>query len=111
MINSTKVSFSENEVINITEDLSFNLYGQYVLNKGEKSFLTLIENQLLLFFINNYNRRIFIDEIIDYMQDRSLCYSEQNLYVYISRLRKKIEEDTKNPQILVNMRPGYIFCC
>ncbi|WP_397359872.1 helix-turn-helix domain-containing protein [Paenibacillus sp. Y412MC10] len=71
--------------------------------------LTLTENKLLLFFINNYNRRIFVEEIIDYMQDKYICYSDQNLYVYISRLRKKIEEDSKNPKVLINMRPGYIF--
>ncbi|MEK5586603.1 helix-turn-helix domain-containing protein [Paenibacillus sp. FSL P2-0536] len=97
------------EEIIVGKNLSFHFAGHYIVKNGEVNLLTLTENKLLLFFIKNRGKRVSIKEIIKYMEKHSLYCSEQNLYVYISRLRKKLENDPKNPEFLINMRPGYIF--
>ncbi len=95
----------------VLKDIRFNVLGNYIINKGKKIFLTQIENKLLYFFCNNYEMRISSNEIVDYLQEYSkkVIYTEQNIYVHINRLRKKMEIIPSHPEILINIRPGYML--
>lgn len=96
-------------IVHITNQLNFNILGSYVKLLNNKTFLSLNETRLLYFFCTNPNRRILTCNIIAYMQNYSNSYfTEQNIYVYINRLRKKIEP-CSTPEILINMRPGYML--
>jgi DNA-binding response OmpR family regulator len=50
------------------------------------------------------------DQLIEHLWDSSAEGSRHSLFVHISRLREKIEQDIKNPQILqTRWGVGYIF--
>lgn len=93
------------------KDLRFSFLGSYLSRKGKKIFLTQTENKLLYFFCKNHEIRILSNEIVDFLQGSSdkIIYSEQNIYVHINRLRKKLESKPEKPEILINMRPGYML--
>lgn len=81
-----------------------------ITRNKKKIFLTPIEFFILNHFSNNLNKVLYIQDIVDHMNDRfEKNYTEQNIYVYIQRIRMKIEKNYKNPQLLINIRPGYIL--
>lgn len=94
---------------NISDTLDFNDQGSYIIKKGKIEFLTLMELRLLNYFIENKNTRISSEEIALYLETFSAYPTNQNVYVYINRLRRKIECNPNDPQLLLNLRPDYIF--
>ncbi|MFM9282162.1 winged helix-turn-helix domain-containing protein [Paenibacillus jiagnxiensis] len=81
-------------------------WGSYVVKKGERIFLTHTESTILLFFCHNPNKKIYTQDIIELLGQ---ALTDQNIFVHMNRLRKKIEIDPKQPQLIVNKRPGYIL--
>jgi DNA-binding response OmpR family regulator len=104
------ISEKYNESISINSSIRFNVFGNFLETKKQKIYLSLTESRLLLFFVIHPNKRIFVNDILDYFRKYSVEFlTEQNIYVYIWRLRKKIEPDPKKPQIILNLRPGYVL--
>jgi two-component system response regulator RegX3 len=97
------------EQVKISDCITFCPLGSYLNKKEDQVFLSLTETRLLCFFFTNRKKRIFVSEIIDFMDNFSKYQSEQNIYVYISRIRNKLEDDPANPEFLLNLRPGYFF--
>lgn len=75
--------------------------------------LTLVEYKLLCLFMQNPNRILTRDMILDRLWDGNGNYVDGNtLSVYIRRLRVKIEENPNTPKILVTERGfGYKWEC
>ncbi|MDR2760598.1 MAG: response regulator transcription factor [Rickettsiales bacterium] len=75
-------------------------------NGGELVKLTDVETGLLDIFIKNANQVLSREMVCELTKNRS----ERTLDVQIIRLRKKIEENFKNPRLLKTVRNrGYIF--
>ncbi|WP_397330617.1 helix-turn-helix domain-containing protein [Paenibacillus polymyxa] len=74
-------------------DIKFSILGSYIIKKEKKIFLTQTENKLLYFFCNNYDTRVYSYDIVEYLQNSTdkVVYTEQNIYVHINRIRKKLE--------------------
>lgn len=101
---------SENPIFRITDNLELHFAGYYIVKYNKRIFLTPTENKLLLFFCMNPNRKISLRELLEYSsKNNNTCYIEQNIYINIKRLRLKIENNPKNPELILNIRPGYIF--
>lgn len=78
--------------------------------KGEPVELTSGEFNLLLTLVEHPNRVLSRDQILDFThRDYSPAF-DRSVDVQLGRLRKKIEEDPKNPQFIKTVRnAGYMF--
>lgn len=69
--------------------------------------LTNLEYKLLLTFMLNAHKALKRDELLlKISEEETVFFDENTLYVYIKRLRAKVEDDPKNPQFIVTER-GY----
>ncbi len=71
--------------------------------------LSAAEYELLVAFLENPNRVLNRDQLLDLTKGRELQAFDRSIDVQVGRLRKKIEIDSKNPQILQTVRGGGYF--
>ena len=72
--------------------------------------LTAGEYELLLSFLENPQHVLNRDQLLDLTKGRALMPFDRSIDVQISRLRRKIEKDSKNPTLIKTVRSGgYIF--
>lgn len=72
---------------------------------GKEINLSALEYRLLLIFIHNPKSIITRDRLLDELWDAAGEFVTDNtLTVYIKRLREKIENDPKNPKIILTVR-------
>ena len=77
---------------------------------GKKVELTILENRILLFFLRNPNKVINRDELMLVVWGYNSDVNTRTLDMHIVRLRKKIEQNPDNPQLLQTVRGiGYRF--
>ncbi len=78
--------------------------------KGARVELTGAEFEVLLVFCERPGRTLSRDQIIDLTQGREAAPSERSVDILISRLRRKLERDPKDPELLQTIRSsGYLF--
>ena len=71
---------------------------------GKKVELTILENRILLFFLRNPNKVINRDELMLVVWGYNSDVNTRTLDMHIVRLRKKIEQNPDNPQLLQTVR-------
>jgi two-component system alkaline phosphatase synthesis response regulator PhoP len=83
----------------------------HTLYKNEKKIeLTILENRILLYFLRNLNKVINRDELMMVVWGYNADVNTRTLDMHIVRLRKKIESNPDNPQLLQTVRGiGYRF--
>lgn len=64
------------------------------------------EYELLLAFLENPGRTLSRDQLLDITRGREAMPFDRTIDVQVARLRKKLEADPKNPQIIVTVRGG-----
>lgn len=70
------------------------------------------EYELLVAFIENPERVLTRDQLLDLTRGRQAVPFDRTIDVQVARLRKKLEVDAKNPEIIVTVRGGgYQFAC
>jgi DNA-binding response OmpR family regulator len=82
------------------------------LSKENKEIpISATEYKLLNFFISNAGQILSKEQILDALWDKQGNFVDENtLSVNISRLRAKIEDDPKNPQIIKTVHGmGYVW--
>ena len=78
--------------------------------QGLRVELTGAEYDLLLVFCERPGRPLSRDQIIDLTQGREAAPSERSVDILVSRLRRKLEHDPKDPEMLQTIRSsGYLF--
>jgi DNA-binding response OmpR family regulator len=78
--------------------------------QGKKIELTILENRILLYFLRNPNKVINRDELMLVVWGYNSDVNTRTLDMHIVRLRKKIEMNPDNPQLLQTVRGvGYRF--
>ncbi|HVX80824.1 MAG TPA: response regulator [Devosiaceae bacterium] len=78
--------------------------------QGTRVELTGAEFEVLLVFCERPGRTLSRDQIIDLTQGRDAAPSERSVDILISRLRRKLERDPKDPELLQTIRSsGYLF--
>lgn len=76
-----------------------------VYKNGTELFLSALEYRLLLAFINNRGVIMTRDKLLGEIWDLAGEYVNDNtLTVYIKRLREKLGDDAKNPEIIKTVR-------
>jgi two-component system OmpR family response regulator len=64
------------------------------------------EYDLLLIFLENPQRILSRDQLMDFLYDRYCDAQDRTIDVLIGRLRKKLEVDPRNPHLLITIRGG-----
>ena len=101
-----KREFSQkSDVINITENITFNSISNELKNNNEEIKLNLKELKLLKFFLQHPNELLVHDRIYDYVWDYDEEYSDNSLRTYIKNLRKILGKD----KIVSLKKLGYRF--
>lgn len=81
-----------------------------VQKKGESIALSPTEYELLYYLMRHRDRFIGFDELYQAVWQRPSMGDLRTLFVHITHLRQKIEEDPAHPAYLCTyMRNGYIF--
>ena len=90
-------------------------FGPWVLRTGERELvdrdgvavpLSTGEYNLLLAFVTHPRRVLTRDQLLDLTQGRELAAFERSIDNHISRLRRKIEEDPKDPALIKTVWGG-----
>ncbi|GAB1462735.1 response regulator transcription factor [Pedobacter sp.] len=77
---------------------------------GKKIELTILENRILLYFLRNPNQVISREDLMLEVWGYNSDVNTRTLDMHIVRLRKKIENNPDNPQLLQTVRGvGYRF--
>jgi len=81
-----------------------------LMRNGKKVELTILENRILLYFLQNVGRVISRDELMQVVWGYSSNVNTRTLDMHIVRLRKKIEVNPDKPAYLQTVRGmGYKF--
>jgi two-component system, OmpR family, response regulator len=64
------------------------------------------EYDLLLSFLENPYRTLTRDQLLDLTRGREAMPYDRTIDVQVARLRKKIEQDPKNPSVILTVRGG-----
>ncbi|WP_443936673.1 response regulator transcription factor [Pedobacter sp. MW01-1-1] len=81
-----------------------------LFREGKKIELTILENRILLYFLRNPGKIINRDELMLVVWGYNSDVNTRTLDMHIVRLRKKIESNPDNPQLLQTVRGvGYRF--
>ncbi|MRG29406.1 response regulator transcription factor [Laceyella tengchongensis] len=83
--------------------------GQLFVN-GKEVRCTAKEYDLMIFLCEHPNQIFTTSQLYEQVWDSMLMGDEKTVAVHVSKLRKKIEPDPKNPRFIVNLRGiGYKF--
>ncbi len=78
--------------------------------EGARVILTSAEFDLLLAFCQHANRTLTRDQLLDLSQGRGTVAVNRSIDVLVSRIRRKIEHDPRDPAFIKTVRAGgYIF--
>ena len=79
---------------------------------GSEISLTAAEYDLLVAFASHPNRPLDRDRLLDVVAGRDWQPFDRSIDLHVSHLRKKIEADPKNPEIIKTVRgAGYVLSC
>src|SRR3546814_16006681 len=85
-----------------------NVHG--LIKDGRKIELTILENRILLHFLKNIDSVINRDDLMMMVWGYNSDVNTRTLDMHIVRLRKKVEDNPEDPQLLVTIRGvGYRF--
>ncbi|MDS0528167.1 response regulator transcription factor [Clostridium sp. SHJSY1] len=108
-----KYNLSSNEESRTTitiGEVSMDTYDVRVTVRGEEIELTSIEYGILKFLMENAGRILTKNQIFETVWNEEFLSGDNTIMVHISRLRDKIEEDSRNPIYLKTVRGlGYKF--
>ncbi|MDT3995244.1 response regulator transcription factor, partial [Mammaliicoccus fleurettii] len=100
----------KNNNIHSNKNLKVNLDTTDVIINNDKVNLTSREYDLLTYFIKNKNQVLTKSQIYERVWGYSISVDDNTLMVHIRTLRKKIEDDANNPQLIQTVRgKGYIY--
>jgi two-component system, OmpR family, alkaline phosphatase synthesis response regulator PhoP len=81
-----------------------------VFARGQQIKLTLKEFELLRFLVQNSNRVLSRDQLLDRVWGGETFVTPRTVDVHIRRLRKAVEEDDGKPRLILTLRGvGYKF--
>lgn len=78
--------------------------------EGSRVVLTSAEFDLLLAFCRHSQRTLTRDQLLDLSQGRSATLLDRSVDILVSRIRRKIESNARDPELIKTVRSGgYIF--
>lgn len=97
--------YTEVQSVFTMKNIQLNSLKGTVYKNGIEVSLTALEYRLLLTFANHYGQVLTREQLLEQIWDVAGDFVNDNtLTVYIKRLREKLEDDPKNPQIIQTIR-------
>lgn len=96
-------TIQENATLMVGE-LELNIQTVTLQKNGQEIFLTPTEYKILLFLMKNPGRVYTKLQIYEHIKGEYFESDDNTMMVHISKLREKIEEDSKNPRYLKTVR-------
>lgn len=91
-------------------DIEHHPHTHSLLKSGKKIELTILENRILLYFLQNVNKVVQREELMMVVWGYNSDVNTRTLDMHIVRLRKKIEDNQDAPAYLKTVRGvGYKF--
>ncbi|MGL1902705.1 MAG: response regulator transcription factor [Fibrobacterales bacterium] len=91
-------------------DFSIDTHNRKLLKNGEEIETTTLEYELTLMFAQNPNKKFSRDEIMNHLQGVDTEVFSRSVDILVSRVRSKIETDTKQPRFIKTIwGTGYMF--
>lgn len=104
------VAKSEESLAYSDDYLSINLESRQVFVSGKSVQLTATEFRLLSYLLQNAQRVLTYQQILDYVWGQEYQEHVDYVHVYVSHLRRKLEENPRKPRYLLNAHGvGYRF--
>ncbi|PRR81471.1 response regulator transcription factor [Clostridium vincentii] len=104
------ISDEEKEQVISIGDIKLDSYNVQVVVRDEEIELTSIEYGILKYLMQNSGRILTKNQIFEAVWNEQFLSGDNTIMVHISRLREKIEEDSRNPVYLKTVRGlGYKF--
>ena len=106
-----KLSAKENACLKIViGDIELDTYNVKLIVRGKEVEVTSIEYGILKYLMENAGRILTKNQIFEAVWNEAFLSGDNTIMVHISRLRDKIEEDSRNPVYLKTVRGlGYKF--
>ncbi|MFA9464671.1 MAG: response regulator transcription factor [Velocimicrobium sp.] len=105
LLRRADLSNQNNNTVIKCGDTSIDLLGNRVLLHGKPLDLTSAEYRLLCLLVQNANRVVTRDSILNELWDNTGDFVDDNtLSVYVRRLREKVEVDPSHPERLITIR-------
>lgn len=90
--------------------LEVDLQKHRVLVRGKQAKLTPVEFRMLAYLVSNAGRVLPFDQILFKVWGSMYEGNDDYIHVYVSHLRSKIEQDSRNPRYILSVHGiGYIF--
>ena len=106
----TRIYHESDEIVYQCKDLSLHTKSMKLYKKNEEIPITAAEYSLLLVMFKNQGQVLTREQLIELAYGNEYEGYDRNVDSYIKRIRQKIEEDPKSPQILITKYgAGYIF--
>ena len=78
--------------------------------EGSRITLTSAEFDLLVAFCRHARRTLTRDQLLDLSQGRAGAALDRSIDILVSRIRRKIERDPRDPEFIKTVRSGgYVF--
>lgn len=91
-------------------NLSIDIENHHVLIKGKLIKLTRVEFRLLVYLARNAGKVLTFNQILSAVWGDEYRGNMEYVHIYISHLRRKLEENTKSPRYFLTVHGvGYIF--
>lgn len=105
-----RVYHDSDEIVYQYKDLSLHAKSMKLYKKNEEIPITAAEYSLLLVMFKNQGQVLTREQLIELAYGNEYEGYDRNIDSYIKRIRQKIEDDPKNPQVLITKYgAGYIF--
>lgn len=105
-----RIYAADDEITYECKNLSLHTKSMKLYKNNKEIQITSAEYNLLLVMFRNQSQVLNRDQLIELAYGSNYDGYDRNIDSYIKRLRQKIEDDPKNPQILVTRYgAGYIF--
>lgn len=105
------ISKQNRSKIELSNETFWNRSRGEIWSKGDVIHLTPIESEILELLWGHQGQLVSTKQIIQKVWGSSIYVSQDEVYVYIRKLRKKIEIDSQHPQLIQNRYGrGYTLC-
>lgn len=105
-----RIAIGRNDQLLALDGLTIDFYAQSVYTNNGTVFLSKKEFSLLSYMAQNVNRVLSVDMLFQSIWGMQSLEDTRTVNVHISNLRKKIEDDPANPNLIITVRgKGYML--